>query len=523
MYMSDETSIERLRSADPTHQHQPSSDSSRHREHLLLSLATAPSRRRARHVYSVSLVAACLAFAFILSRAQGGLTLLQVNPAAPGVPAIGSSEMDPSSSSARMWAPIEFRLAPGIDASMGKMPSWRLKNADASVFRAFAARLGAQGELVEERYGPRAEDVSWRIGDLSGTATGFFSWSNSRLYESPEMIARMAVSSCSVSSESSTTPCSLPAPAVSFASPSEATARSWLEPFFGDIEFVRTYSSGWSNVYIVAYRLGDVSVPDLGLAEVSDLGVLHVSGVFTEFELMGVYPTITAAKAVVRVSSHPSPPSSLGGVVIPLCGPPPVHVQASPSTEVRPLPAATPAQPATTQLASNPDEDISIAPIACGSDAAVQPPRIIELVAVSPAYIPIYDDAGRLWVAPAWEYTDIEGATYSAVAIIAAYYKTVSGSPPPPAGEVPSTPGVQSTPSTPSVSPVAPGAAIPGFDPVRYTGAALEVAQRRAAADGFSSRIVMIDGEGQMVTDDYRLDRLNFVVVDGVVTDVSVG
>lgn len=514
--MSDEVRIERLRSADPARQHQPSVDSSRHREQLLMNLTTTPSRRHARHVYLAPLVATCLAFAFFVSRDQAGLTPLQVAPDTPA-----SAAMESSSGSARMWAPIEFRLAPDLDASMGKVSSWRLKTADASAFRAFADRIGVQGDLLEERYGPRPGDVSWRIGDLSGTAAGFFSWSNSRLYESPEMQARMTVSSCPASNTAPSIPCTLPTPAAPSTPPSDAEARSLLAPFYDDVEFTRTYSSDWSHAYTVAYRLGDVLVPDLGSAEVSDLGVLYVSGVFTEFERMGMYPTITSAAAVSRVASHLSTVARAEPVVG--CVLPPTDLQESSSVKIQSPPATTPAQPAATSLGS--DQDASapdFAPIACGPEMDV-PVRVIELVAVAPSHAPTYDVEGRLWVVPAWVYTDADGATYSAVALTDAYYTTAPGSVLLPAGGSSGVPGVSPTPDLSPATPEAPGAAVPGFDPARYTGVALEEAQRRAAADGFTTRILMLDGEGQMVTADYRSDRLGFTVVDGVVTDVSVG
>jgi len=514
--MSDEVGIERLRSTDPARRHQSSVDSSRLREQLLMNLTTPPHRPRPRYYYLAPLVAACLAFAFIVSRDQAGLTPLQV---ASDIPAPAS--MESSSNSARMWGPVEFRLAPGLDASMGKVPSWRLKTADASAFRAFADRIGAQGDLLEERYGPRPGDVSWRIGDLSGTAAGSFSWSNSRLYESPEMQARMTVSSCPASSEDSATPCSLPTPAAPSAPPSDAEARSMLAPFFDDAEFTRTYSSDWSHAYTVSYRLGDVSIPDLGSAEVSDLGVLYVSGVFTEFERMGAYPTITSAAAVSRVASHLSTVARAEPAVG--CVLPPTDLQESSSVKTQSPPVATPAQPAATSLGSDQDASATdFSPIACGPEVDV-PVRVVELVAVASSHVPTYDAEGRLWVVPAWIYTDADGATYSAVALTDEYYTTAPGSVLLPAGGSSGVPGVSPTPALPPVAPEAPGAAVPGFDPARYTGVALEEAQRRAAADGFTTRILMVDGEGQMVTADYRNDRLGFTVVDGVVTDASVG
>ena len=515
--MSDEAKIERLRSTDPARHLQSSVDSSRLREQLLMNLTTPPSRPRPRYYYLAPLVAACLAFAFFVSRDQADLTPLQVASDAPA-----SASMESSSNSTRMWAPIEFRLAPGLDASMGKVSSWRLKIADASAFRAFADRIGVQGELIEERFGFRPGDVSWRIGDLSGTSAGFFSWSNSRLYESPEMQARMTVSSCPASSEDSATPCSLPTPAAPSVPPSDTEARSMLAPFFDDAEFTRTYSSDWSHAYTVSYRLGDVSVPDLGSAEVSDLGVLYVSGVFTEFERMGAYPTITSAAAVTRVASHLSTVARAEPAVG--CVLPPTDLQEPSSVKTQSPPAATPAQPATTSLGSDQDADrTDLAPIVCGPEVDV-PVRVVELVAVASSHVPTYDAEGRLWVVPAWVYTDADGATYSAVALTDEYYTTAPGSVLlPSAGGSGGVSGVSPTPDTPPAAPEAPGASVPGFDPVRYTGVALEEAQRRAAADGFTTRILMLDGEGQMVTADYRNDRLGFTVVDGVVTDVSVG
>lgn len=112
-----------------------------------------------------------------------------------------------------------------------------------------------------------------------------------------------------------------------------------------------------------------------------------------------------------------------------------------------------------------------------------------------------------------------------------ALYSRLASVPPPPAedlGNEPvavsvSLPGIPPTAAPPPVVPETPGVAAPGFDPTRYIGMTLEEAQRRATKDGFSSRVVMLDGEGQMVTADYRSDRLGFTVVDGTVTDVSVG
>jgi heat shock protein HslJ len=48
-------------------------------------------------------------------------------------------------------------------------------------------------------------------------------------------------------------------------------------------------------------------------------------------------------------------------------------------------------------------------------------------------------------------------------------------------------------------------------------------ARARAEAEGYTFRVVSVDGEGKPVTQDYRPDRLNATVVDGRVTEVTVG
>jgi hypothetical protein len=44
-----------------------------------------------------------------------------------------------------------------------------------------------------------------------------------------------------------------------------------------------------------------------------------------------------------------------------------------------------------------------------------------------------------------------------------------------------------------------------------------------AKANGWESRVVSRDGEALAVTMDYRMDRVNLTIVDGVVTKSAVG
>lgn len=54
-------------------------------------------------------------------------------------------------------------------------------------------------------------------------------------------------------------------------------------------------------------------------------------------------------------------------------------------------------------------------------------------------------------------------------------------------------------------------------------GLSEEAAQTKAAASGYEVRIAMVDGEPRALTMDYRTDRINLELEDGVVVRAAVG
>jgi|GEM_PF-967157 len=63
----------------------------------------------------------------------------------------------------------------------------------------------------------------------------------------------------------------------------------------------------------------------------------------------------------------------------------------------------------------------------------------------------------------------------------------------------------------------------PTFQASAYLGQSRSAAEAVAASNGFSSRVVRIDGESFPVTQDYRSGRLNFELDNGLVTVVTIG
>ena len=55
------------------------------------------------------------------------------------------------------------------------------------------------------------------------------------------------------------------------------------------------------------------------------------------------------------------------------------------------------------------------------------------------------------------------------------------------------------------------------------TGLSQSAAEQKAAAAGFTTRIVSVDGVGRPVTMDFRYDRINLEIVSGNVTKATAG
>lgn len=69
-----------------------------------------------------------------------------------------------------------------------------------------------------------------------------------------------------------------------------------------------------------------------------------------------------------------------------------------------------------------------------------------------------------------------------------------------------------------------PGDDLPALDdrsPASYVGLGLQDAEARAADQDRPARVIKLDGEPQDMEDDLQMSRLNFTVVDGVVTDAQ--
>jgi len=157
----------------------------------------------------------------------------------------------------------------------------------------------------------------------------------------------------------------------------------------------------------------------------------------------------------------------------------------------------------------------------------VEPPTItVEIVSVKEAWWTLYDMDGTVWLVPGYVFVDREGGEHMVPAVSDDLVQPVE----PTSVDEP----VVSEP-TPVVSeplPVEPGTSEPVdvADPAAATATAEEIiglTEDKAAAvvegAGLAWRVVERDGEQFPVTADYRTDRVNAVIADGVVTSAKVG
>lgn len=54
-----------------------------------------------------------------------------------------------------------------------------------------------------------------------------------------------------------------------------------------------------------------------------------------------------------------------------------------------------------------------------------------------------------------------------------------------------------------------------------YVGKSLTEAEAQAEHDDFRHRVISIDGNSQLITGDYDLYRINFIVANDIVTDIE--
>jgi putative hemolysin len=557
--MKDENEFTLLRASDPTVVHDSLEEPWRLRESIIMSESR--PQRRSRNIKSpwflipaLTIIAALV----ILPADNRVLEPILLNDTSVSLRSDVSTSFMKNESLPVSQYVYEFSLSPGLDIEGSPRPVYKAQKGSLVDFELLAKKLGLAGTPTEQVN--QDGTTSYQLGGLYGSSTGYFSYTNTSLYESNEFQERISSSSCSISSppfagESSTvleleTSCAGDSTKKAYSPPSKDFAVKEASVIFPNSEFLVSYVGPWSMSLSVLHKIGGSSYEEGSYVEISDLGMLSASGVYTDWVNQGDYPTLSAIKTLSRLNESTTHiyPADLARTKEPA-------LQGSSGSE-EPGSALGISNPASEfcvnsggvlEIMDSQEGSIGYCTLPDGrrieewefyrstvKDAPQenQPTiqkEVIELTKVYSTYTPVWDSKGTLWLLPAWSYEDPNGSKYVAVSISDEYYIKVS-TPQTPTPRLLPTPAPVSPPATsvsinptPGTEPQPPAQSIVKFSEKDYLNLSLDDAQKLAAKNGLSSRLVALDGEFFAVTADYSDSRVNFEVSSDRVIRAYIG
>jgi hypothetical protein len=255
--------------------------------------------------------------------------------------------------------------------------------------------------------------------------------------------------------------------------------------------------------------------PEEGLARLNDQSAMWMA--YGGGGVVRGMATDIATKAIANGiapgggSTQAVPPAS-DAVQVVTSGTATVSVGAG-STDVAPVPVCDPAA------------DCSIEP-------GIAPPTSVEPITVHLTGVrlditTVWADDGTVWLLPAYTFTSADGGEYTVIAVDDQYI--AQPEPTPVDTTVPGTDvtvPVDTTPVDTTPADTTPVTELPA--PVdaaeaqtALVGLTVDEATKVAEGNGWTVRVSTLDGEAQMLTDDYSPTRVNVAVTAGVVTGVD--
>ncbi|MEI6404009.1 MAG: hypothetical protein WCP59_17680 [Actinomycetota bacterium] len=165
----------------------------------------------------------------------------------------------------------------------------------------------------------------------------------------------------------------------------------------------------------------------------------------------------------------------------------------------------------------------------CVIEPGTMPPAVPITVRVSGVRLDVtmvWADDGTVWLLPAYTFTSTDGGEYTVIAVDDQYIAQPEPTPvdTTPVDTVPGTDvtapvdttPVDTTPVTDLPQPVDSAAAATAL-----VGLSVDEATKVAEGNGWTLRVSTLDGEGQMLTDDYSPTRVNVAVTAGSVSGVD--
>ena len=384
---------------------------------------------------------------------------------------VESSNAISSDSAMRLSGEMIFTLADGVDIAGAKQDVWKLGTPTETDAKDLAQRLGITEQVQRNgEYG-----ALFQAGNLTVMANG--SWS---YYENSDR----SVTSCVMPTDSpesdqpqdgSVDGCVIETPPDAENLPSDSEARAKTLELLGDgFQINNVMRSAWDVTVDGTYLVEGKDTSYWGLVGFADQGrISSASGLIGEPSNVGKYKTISASEALPRLS---------GGMFMAF-------------DNVR---AAT-------------DE-------ACTSEAPCT--TTITFTSVRRTYTQLYDSSNTVWIVPAYEYSDANGGTWTAMALDDSYLETADVSMDTDNVPAPVEPMPVPLPDETDGGSVEPVPTIATSAPI---GLSELEAIKLIESEGFTARVIARDGESLPATKDYRLDRVNISIENGVVVSAELG
>ena len=421
--------------------------------------------------YRLSLVGAAASIAVLVV----GLVAVNGESEVPSIQlatsSVESSNAISSDSAMRLSGEMIFTLADGVDIAGAKQDVWKLGTPTETDAKDLAQRLGITEQVQRNgEYG-----ALFQAGNLTVMTNG--SWS---YYENSDR----SVTSCVMPTDSpesdlpqdgSVDGCVIETPPDAENLPSDSEARAKTLELLGDgFQINNVMRSAWDVTVDGTYLVEGKDTSYWGLVGFADQGrISSASGLIGELSNVGKYKTISASEALPRLS---------GGMFMAF-------------DNVR---AAT-------------DE-------ACTSEAPCT--TTITFTSVRRTYTQLYDSSNTVWIVPAYEYSDANGGTWTAMALDDSYLETADVSMDTDNVPAPVEPMPVPLPDETDGGSVEPVPTIATSAPI---GLSELEAIKLIESEGFTARVIARDGESLPATKDYRLDRVNISIENGVVVSAELG
>ena len=386
---------------------------------------------------------------------------------------VESSKALSSDSAMRLSGEMIFTLADGVDIAGAKQDVWKWGNPTESDAKDLAQRLGITDQVRRNgEYG-----ALFQAGNLTVMANGSWSYYEDSLQPSVTSCVMPTDSPDSDQPQDSSigSDCVVETPPDAENLPTDSEARAQTLELLGDgFRVNNVMRSAWDVTVDGTYLVNGKDTSYWGLVGFADQGrISSASGLIGEPSNVGKYKTISASEALPRLNS---------GMFMAY-------------DNVR---AAT-------------DE-------ACPSEAPCT--TTITFTSVRRTYTQLYDSSNIVWIVPAYEYSDASGGTWTAMALDDSYLEKAVASI-----------GIDSVPAPVEPMPLplpgdtGGGSIEPG--PIFATSAPIGLSELEAIkvieSEGFTARVVARDGESLSGTKDYRLDRVNISIENGVVVSAELG